>query len=204
MISVWISRGDRIHPDAVRTEFARHRLRQPEDAGLGGAVVRPAEDAAAALGGDRRQTDDRARFALAHVRNHRLRHVERTAQADVGHRLIVLRLDFHELQRLGDAGVIDEHVDAPERAEHLIDRGLALLQVGNVAGKSDMLIAHFGRSGLRLLGVEIENGHPCALAGEQLGRGHAEPAPRRRTRDDAALVFKQHVPKTQKLAPLLG
>ena len=58
-----------------------------------------------------------------------------------------------------------------------------------------MLIAHFGRSGFGLLGIEVENGHACALAGEQLGRGHAEPALRGGARHDAALVFKQHVPK---------
>src|SRR5258705_13509235 len=41
-----------VDADAVRSKFAGHRLGETQDTGLGGGIVRPAEDSAAALGGD--------------------------------------------------------------------------------------------------------------------------------------------------------
>ena len=52
----------------IGTELARHRARQAEHAGLGGRVVRAAEDAAAALRRDGRDADDRAAALLLHRR----------------------------------------------------------------------------------------------------------------------------------------
>ena len=85
----------------------------------------------------------------------------------------------------------------PKRREHAVDRRSALLEVGDVAGHADVLIADLRRGGLGLLGVEIEDGDACAFAGEQLRGGHAEPAPRSGTGDDAAFVLKQHGGKTR-------
>ena len=94
-------------------EFPRHRLGQAEHARLRGRIVRAAEDAAAALRRDRAEIDDAARLLLPHGRDHRLAHVERAAQVHVEHRVVVLRRDVHDLQRLGDAGIVDQHVDPP-------------------------------------------------------------------------------------------
>jgi hypothetical protein len=160
------ARRDRIDTDAVGAEFARHRLGQAEHPGLGRAVVRAAEDAAAALRRDRREADDRPGVAGAHIRDDRLRHVQRPAQAYVRHRLVVLGLDVHQLKRLGDAGVVDQHVDLPESPQHLVGRRLTLLQVGDVAGDPDMLVAQLGRCGPRLFGVKVEDGHTGPVTGE--------------------------------------
>ena len=65
VMSVWIRPGvTRVHADAVWAELARHRLSQPKHAAFGRLVMWPAEDAAAALRGDRGHADDRARLRL--------------------------------------------------------------------------------------------------------------------------------------------
>ena len=138
------ARGHRVDADVVRAELAGHRLGEAEHAGLGGAVVRPAEDAAAALRRDRRHADDRARLLLLHGRDRRLAHVERAAQVHVEDGVVVLRADAEELDRLGDAGVVDQHVDPAELGHHLLDRRLAGRLVGDVAGIAAMRVAEFG------------------------------------------------------------
>src|SRR4051794_23831862 len=81
VMSVWIRPGVIEFTRTLSgTEFARHGLAEAQHAALGGAVVRPAEDAAAALRGDRRHADDRAGMLLAHLRDDRLAHVQRAAQ----------------------------------------------------------------------------------------------------------------------------
>ena len=80
-----------VDADAVGAELARHRLGEAEHAGLGGRVMRPAEDAAAALRRDRGHAGDRALLRLAHVRDHRLAEVEHAAQVDVEDGVVVLR-----------------------------------------------------------------------------------------------------------------
>ena len=65
VMSVWIRPGvTELTRMLSGPELARHRLGEAEHAGLGGAVVRAAEDAAAALRRDRRHADDRARLLL--------------------------------------------------------------------------------------------------------------------------------------------
>src|ERR1700712_4977071 len=71
------ARCDRVDADAVRAEFTRHRTGEAEHARLRGAVVRAAEDTAAALRGNRRHAHDAPALLLAHLRDDRLRHVER-------------------------------------------------------------------------------------------------------------------------------
>jgi hypothetical protein len=77
------TRCDRIDAYAVRSELARHRFREAEHAGLCRAVMRAAEDAAAALRRDRRHAPDAAALLFFHLRNHGLRHVQRAAQIHV-------------------------------------------------------------------------------------------------------------------------
>ena len=124
-MSVWIRPGRHaVDPDAVRPELARHGLGEAEHAGLGGRVVRPAEDAAAALGRDRRHAGDRALLARAHMRDEGLAQVEHARHVDVDDALPVFGRDLHQLQRLGDAGVVDEDIDLTEGRDRLLGRAL--------------------------------------------------------------------------------
>ena len=90
-----------VDADAVRPEFARHRLGEAEHAGLGGGVMRAAEDAAAALGGDRGHAGDRALLARPHMRDEGLAQVEHAAQVHVDDALPVLGRDLHDLDAAG-------------------------------------------------------------------------------------------------------
>ena len=59
---------------------------------------------------------------LPHVRDHRADQVEGTAQVDPEHPLPVLQRQVGEPDADGGgAGVVDEHVDAPERLERGLD-----------------------------------------------------------------------------------
>src|SRR4051812_16906708 len=60
--------GHAVDADAIGSEFAGHGLSEAKDTGLGGGVVGPTEDSAAALGGDGGHAGDRALFARSHMR----------------------------------------------------------------------------------------------------------------------------------------
>ena len=47
------------------------------------------------------------------MRDRGLAHVERAAQIDVENGIVVARRDLHQADRLGDAGIVDDHVDRP-------------------------------------------------------------------------------------------
>ncbi len=78
---------------------------------------------------------------LAHLRDEGLAQVEHAAQVDVQHRVVVLGLDVHDLQRLGDAGVVDEHVDPAEFTNDPLGGAQARLLVDDIAGETEMALA---------------------------------------------------------------
>jgi hypothetical protein len=85
--------------------------------------------------------------------------------------------NVHELQRLRDAGIVDQHVDPTEFAHHLLDRGDAGIPVGHIAGDTAMGLAQFAGGRRRLSGIEIEDDRASAVLGEQRGDGSADAAP---------------------------
>ena len=97
----------------------RQRLGEADLAGLGGGIVGLAELALLAV--DRRDVDDAAELALAHALDDVAAHVEQRAEVGVDHRGPLLRL--HAVQRgvLGDAGVVDQHLDRTEIGLDLLD-----------------------------------------------------------------------------------
>ena len=133
-----------VHADAVRAEFARHRLGEAEHAGLGRRVMRAAEDAAAALRRDGRHAGDRALPSRPHVRNEGLAEVEDAAQVDVEDALPALRVDLHDLHRLGDAGIVDEDVDRPNSSMTCSAALPQRREVGDVAADADVAGAELG------------------------------------------------------------
>lgn len=189
---------DRIDADPVGAEFARHRLREAEHAGLGGAVVRAAEDAAAALRGHRRHADDAAAALLFHRGQHRLRHVQRAAQVHVDDRIEVARRDLQRAHGLRDAGVVHEAVDAAEVLKHRAGCGRARVAVGHVAGEAEMTGAEFGGGRFRVFAAQVEDRHACAVRGQRAGRGLADSARRCGAGDDDGPVVEQH-----RLSPVL-
>ena len=127
---------DGVDADPVRAELERHRLRQPPERMLRGAVVR--EPGAARMDGvDRRDVDDRAAVALRpHLRCGGLDAEERAADVDADDAVELRRRHVLEQEVREDAGVVDEHVE-PAEARHgrldepvdvVLDRDVALDQ----------------------------------------------------------------------------
>ena len=144
---------------------ARHGLRKAQDARLGSGVVRAAEDAAATLRRYRAEVDDAAGFARPHFGNHRLAHVQGAAQVDVEDGVIVLGLDFHDLQWLSNTGVVHQNIDLPPSVFQLRYSGIAGGLVDDVAGDPHMVRPQIGGCRLRCAGVEVENRDGCAMIG---------------------------------------
>ena len=103
--------------------------------------MRAAEDTAAALGGNGRDADDAAGFLRPHGGNNRLRHQQRTAQADIKYRVIVGALDLHQLQRLGNPGVIHQHINPAIFRQNLFDGRLYLHFISDVRRQAEMAFA---------------------------------------------------------------
>jgi hypothetical protein len=183
---------DAVDPDAVRPKFARHRLGEAKNTGLGGRIVRPAEDAAAALRRHRRHARDRALLARTHVRDEGLAQVEYARHIHVDDALPVFGLDLHQLHRLRDAGIVDEDIDLTEGRDRLLGRALTALEIGNIAAESDVTISQFAGRVLGALCVEVEHRYPRPVLGEQLRRRAADAARACRARDDGILALQQH------------
>ena len=96
------------------------------------------------------------------------------------------------LHRLGDAGVVDQHVDP---AELLTTCSTAATQAAlSVTSQAiaAMRVAEFDCGGRGLRRVEIENDRPAAVQREQLGGGPADAALRGRPGNNADLVSEKH------------
>ena len=116
--------SDGVHPDPVRPELERHRLRQAPDRVLRGAVVGEARPARVD-GVDRGDVDDRAAVALRpHLRSRRPDAEERAADVDVEDALELLRGDILEQEVREDAGVVHEHVEPAEAVDGRVDEPL--------------------------------------------------------------------------------
>ena len=139
------ARRHAIDADAVRSELARHGLGKAEHAGLGRRIMRAAENAAAALRGDGGHAADGALFPLAHMRDEGLAEMQDAGKIDAEHRIPGLVVDLHDLQRLRDAGIVDQDVDLAEGGDRLLCRLTASLAIGDVAGNANMAGAQFSR-----------------------------------------------------------
>ena len=116
-----MSRGNRVNGDAALA-FPRGRC-EAEFAGLGRGIVDLAELALLAV--DRGDVDDAAEFAGAHAFDHLAGHVEQRAEIGVDDRVPLIERHLVEGAVLGDAGVVDQHVDRAEVGFDLLDTGRA-------------------------------------------------------------------------------
>src|SRR5207248_3469173 len=118
---VAIARRHGIAGDAACRTLLRQCFGEAVDAGFGGRVVDLSVLPGLAV--DRADVDDPAEPARAHAVDHRPRHVEARGQVGLDHRVPLL--EAHPVHRrvTGDAGVVDQDLDRPERA---LDRLYAL------------------------------------------------------------------------------
>src|SRR5207253_3788182 len=116
-----VARTDYIHGDAALGILQRERLGEAYVAGLGRGIVDLAELPLLAI--DRRDVDDTAELAGAHALDHLPRHVEQRTEIGVDHRVPLLERHLVEGGILGDAGIVDQHVDRTEIRLDLLDAG---------------------------------------------------------------------------------
>src|SRR6266851_605971 len=108
------SRSDNIGGYSVVGQFQRHRSRQPDNSRLGDTVWRKVDRAHESR--NRGERNDPPVLALGHLSRRCLRAVEGAEKMDPKMVLPVLARDFQKRLRLGDACIVDHHVDAAELA----------------------------------------------------------------------------------------
>ena len=139
----------------------------------------------------RRDVDDVAAEPLLDERlRGGLRHEERALGHHVVLQVPVLLGGLQQRLRERQPGVVDDEVDAAEREQRRVDRGLHAIGVGDVRGDADGDIrpTEFGCGRLRLREVEVGDNDARALSGEAGRDRLADPGCRSRDERDAALV----------------
>ena len=104
-----VARADRVHGDAAPGVLQRQGLGEADVAGLSGRIIDLAELALLAV--DRGDVDDAAKFAGAHALDHLTCHVEQRAEIGVDDRIPLIDRHLVERAVLGDAGIVDQHLD---------------------------------------------------------------------------------------------
>src|SRR4051812_39692356 len=122
---------DGVDGDALAGGLLGEAHGQAEQAGFGGGVVGLAD--VAGLADDRADVDDAARSAVEHVLQDRPRQVERARQVDLDDPVPVF--DGHLADGLvqGDAGVVDQDVEAAVGVEDFLDDSFAVFGGADVA-----------------------------------------------------------------------
>ena len=120
---------------------------------------------------------DAAVIAPQHVGNNGLEGMETTADIDPHDALEIREVDFVALDvgASGDAGAIDENVEASRLGCRLIHSALHRNGVGDIGLRNDSLRAKRGRGTLQRRGVGIKKHEPDPAGSEALGHGQAEP-----------------------------
>ena len=156
----------------LETRLARECLRQAEQPGLGGRIIRLTDGTR--LTDHRGDHDDPAAAALEHVRQRGLGKKERPGQVDsddlvpfvfghVGHRLVD-----------GDAGVVDQDVQAAVEVDDLLDRSSTVTRTRDIALMDADLgavtaLRQLSEELLRLFGVPaVSRGYRCTLTDQAL------------------------------------
>ena len=176
---------DRVHADAAGAELARQRLRQADDPGLGGGVVRLARVPVDA--DDAREVHDRAGAAAKHLPRDGAAGVEGAAQVRVDDLLPVLVAHARDQRVARDAGVVDEDVDVAELRLDALDQRLRLRGIADVRTHRDAADLRRDRLG-RLVPGAVVHGHARAAARQLARDGGADAA--RAARDEGDLAVQ--------------
>ena len=130
---------DGVDGDALLRDLERERLGEAVHARLRRRVVGLAERALRAV--HRRDVDDAAPVALDHAVDDLLAHVEQAVEVGPHDRVPVDLVHLLEGHVARDAGVVDQDVDRADLALHLGDRARARVDVGDVAGDGEDVVA---------------------------------------------------------------
>ena len=186
-----------VHGHAVLGHRVRRRPREPDDAGLGGGVVRLARGAER---GDGRHADDASALLLAHPHGGRAHGVEAALEVHVedGVPVLLAHVEDHPIAEV--AGDVHEDVEPSPHRHRLLHHLRCLPEVrhGTMVGDSDTagladLIDHL--VGGRRIGADAAQTHTEIVhhdLGARLGHrdGDASPDAASRSRDHRRLAVE--------------
>jgi len=169
--------ADDVDGDSMARMFARYCFGERDEPALAGRIDRFARGTdPRGVGGD---VDDAAAPSRRHARQHRVMHMQRARQVDRDELIPLGRFGLGERAKNVPAGVVDEHVDRPERGfgcgHRVVDAGaicdVAAKGLGEPAGVADLGGDLFGRfdgdvehRDFRALGGEATAGRPANTA----------------------------------------
>jgi hypothetical protein len=162
----------------VARHLQRQRLGKAMHAGLGGGVVGLAKRTLLAI--DRRDVDDAPRALRHHRLDGLLADVEDAVEVGAQHGVPVLRAHLAKAAVAGDAGVVDQQVEAPHFGQQFLHHPFAIGVIGDVdpiAGKAEAIVALDGQPGFRrLVAGRIGRRHAVACRLQATAHGRAQAA----------------------------
>ena len=170
------ARGDGVGGDVELALFQRQRAGEADQAGLGGRVVGLAGVAPVRARGD---VDHAAPLSFHHGGQGRPGAVVGAFQDGVDHGVPVRFRHLEQVLVAGEAGVVDQDVDAAVGARCLVGHGPHLAVVADVQHGADGLEAGFLQAGDSLahgVGVDVGDHDARAFARQRQGRGVADAA----------------------------
>ena len=159
------ARADGIAANALRDEIRRHRLREPDDRGLGGAIgaaIRHAGDGA----GHRRHVDDRAAARGDHAGQERADHVVHGVHVELEGRAPLLEIDVSTVPPGHHARAVEQHVRRRRRA--------ARTRLWRADRARPAREPRSRRACFNAPGIDVGCDHACAGARESFGAGAAD------------------------------
>ena len=185
---------ERVAGDVVLGEPAGRGLGERVHRELARAVRREARVALAP--GDRRRVDDLAATGRDHPLGALLDADQGAEGIDVHDRVPVLLGDVEQVQRLVEAGVVEQDVEPPRALEERVERGddlVALAHVGRQGDRGTRLRDDLGHDRVGRGRVEVEDSDERALTREPEGEGTAHAAARAGDDDALAGHTSRHV-----------
>src|SRR5499426_4091973 len=170
--------ADAIRRDPMGRQHLRRGARDADDAGFTGSVVGHVRQTAA-VGGDRRGLDQlsaqlgpRNRRLLTHAFRGGLQHEKDRTQVDRQHAVPVVLGELEQRPDFGDAGVVEQHVEAPPALVGEIEHALDVRRAGHV-GLNASLPELVGK-GLDAVAIDIRQQQLRAVARHASRAGGAD------------------------------
>ena len=182
---------DRVDPDPAPAQLERGGPRHARHGELARRVAGHAGDADQTV--DRRDVHDRAAPARRQRRHDGAYPEVDAAQVRRENPVVLLGALVLDAARWEpDPGVVDQHVDAPERRDGLLDGGGPLGRVGDVERNEHARVTQVGGDGAPARFVDVGHDDRGALCREQPGLGGALPARRPGDQRDLRLESTRH------------